>query len=211
MTELYVLWLGVGLGLRHATDADHVVVVSALVQREPGVWRAARVAALWGAGHTAAFLGLGLLVVLTGVRIPSAFENLAELLVASMLIGFGVWHFGRSRMPAKIAAETPRHKGPSVRPVLIGLVHGLAGSAGIALLTATTIAPRVLAAAHLVLFGLGTVLGMVALTVVMSKPIGWTVRREGPLKNAVTLVAALLSMALGVAILVRAFLGQGTS
>ncbi len=56
MTGLSVLLLGVGLGLRHATDADHVVVVSALVQREPGIWRAARVAALWGLGHSAAFL-----------------------------------------------------------------------------------------------------------------------------------------------------------
>jgi nickel/cobalt transporter (NicO) family protein len=202
MTDLYVLWLGVGLGLRHATDADHVVVVSALVQREPGIWRAARVAALWGAGHTAAFLGLGLLIVLAGVRVPSAFENVAEILVATMLIGFGVWHLARSRMSAELAPAS-RHVGASARPVVIGLVHGLAGSAGIALLAATTINPRVLAAAHLVLFGLGTVLGMVALTVVMSRPISWTMRREGPLKNAVTLVAALLSMALGVVILVR--------
>jgi hypothetical protein len=70
MTGLSVLLLGVGLGLRHATDADHVSVVSALVQREPGVWRAARIAALRGPGLTVAFLALGLLIVLAEVRSP---------------------------------------------------------------------------------------------------------------------------------------------
>lgn len=60
MIGLSVLLLGIGLGLRHAIDTDHVVVVSALVQREHGVWRAARIAALWGAGHTIALLSMGL-------------------------------------------------------------------------------------------------------------------------------------------------------
>jgi nickel/cobalt exporter len=100
--------------------------------------------------------------------------------------------------------------GAGARPAVMGLVHGLAGSAGIALLTATTIGPPILAAAHLMLFGLGTVLGMVVLTVVLSKPISWTVRREGPLKTTVTLVAALLSMALGVAVVARCLCCQGT-
>jgi len=207
MTGLSVLLLGIGLGLRHATDADHVVVVSALVQREPGVWRAARIAALWGIGHTIAFLGLGLLIVLAGVRIPSAFERAADLLVAAMLIGFGLWHLAKNRgeVPQSITAEAASSY---ARPVLIGLVHGLAGSAGIALLAATTIASRPLAAAYLGLFGIGTVLGMVALTVVMSRPISWTMRREGVLKQGVTVLAALLSMMLGAVVLVRTFSGD---
>jgi len=205
MTGLSVLLLGIGLGLRHATDADHVVVVSALVQREPGIWRAVRVAALWGAGHTAAFLGLGLLIVLAEVRIPATFEPLVELLVGVMLIGFGMWHLARNRSESQSSAA------PSsvayVRPVLIGLVHGLAGSAGIALLAATTITSRPLAAAYLGLFGLGTIVGMVALTVVISRPISWTMQRGGRVKQAVTILAALLSMGLGAAIVVSNLAG----
>jgi len=205
MTGLSVLLLGIGLGLRHATDADHVVVVSALVQREPGIWRAVRVAALWGAGHTAAFLGLGLLIVLAEVRIPATFEPLVELLVGVMLIGFGMWHLARNR------SESHPSAAPSsvayVRPVLIGLVHGLAGSAGIALLAATTITSRALAAAYLGLFGLGTIVGMVALTVVISRPISWTMQRGGRVKQAVTILAALLSMGLGAAIVVSNLAG----
>jgi nickel/cobalt exporter len=210
MTGLSVLLLGVGLGIRHATDADHVVVLSALVQREPGIWRAARIAALWGAGHTVAFLGLGLLIVLAEVRIPEAFERGAELLVASMLIGFGAWHLARSGELALHRSVPPAASTPT-RPVAIGLVHGLAGSAGIALLAATTIRSRPLAVAYLGLVALGTVLGMVALTVVLSRPINWTMRREGRLRQVVTVVAALLSMALGLTMLVRGVLGAGAA
>jgi nickel/cobalt exporter len=207
MTGLSVLLFGIGLGLRHATDADHVVVVSALVQREPGVWRAARVAALWGAGHSVAFLVLGLLIVLAGWRIPETFELAAELLVATMLIGFGAWHLARVRDPV----EGPHEPGPaaSARPVAIGLVHGLAGSAGIALLAATTIESRALAVAYLALVALGTVIGMVVLTVLLSRPITWTMRKEGRARRSLTVLAALLSMALGLSVLVRVFVGEG--
>jgi hypothetical protein len=207
LTGLSVLLLGIGLGLRHATDVDHVVVVSALVQREPGVWRAARIAALWGAGHTVAFLALGLLIVLAGVRIPEALERGAELLVASMLITFGVWHLARSRHAAADVAVPV--SGAAARPLTIGLVHGLAGSAGVALLAATTIESHSVAVAYLGLVALGTVIGMVALTVVMSRPISWTMSRGRRMRHAVTVLAALLSMTLGLSVLVRALVGEG--
>ncbi len=209
MTGLSVLLLGIALGLRHATDPDHVVVVSALVQRQPGVWKAARIAALWGAGHTAAFLGVGLLVLLAEVRIPEAFERLAELLVASMLIAFGCWHIATSRTSFDQLPGATQPASNGARPVLIGLVHGLAGSAGIALLAATTIASRPLAVAYLGLFGLGTVLGMVALTMLLARPISRTMRRDGFVKQGVTILAALLSMMLGAIVLVQALGGEG--
>ncbi|MCU0686879.1 MAG: hypothetical protein MUF34_32305 [Polyangiaceae bacterium] len=201
MTGLWVLLLGIGLGLRHAIDTDHVIVVSALVQREPGVWRAARIAALWGAGHTVAFLTLGLLIVLAEVRLPPTFERAADLLVASMLIGLGLWHLARSRHAAVDAG--PPAAGAAARPVAIGLVHGLAGSAGVALLAASTIASRALAVAYLGLVALGTVIGMVGLTVILSRPISWTMRRAGRLRQGVTVFAAILSLALGLSVLGR--------
>jgi nickel/cobalt transporter (NicO) family protein len=206
MTGFSVVLLGIGLGLRHATDADHVVVVSALLQREPGVWRAARIAALWGAGHTASFLGLSLLIVFAELRLPHAFEHGVELLIAAMLIGFGVWHLMRIRASSDPLRTAPVARA-TTRPVLIGLVHGLGGSAGVALLAVTTIAPRALAVLYLGLVALGTVVGMVALTVVMSRPIRWTMRREGNLKHASAILAAGLSLALGGTVLARVCLG----
>ena len=198
MTGLSVLLLGIGLGLRHATDADHVVVISALVQRESGTWRAARLALLWGAGHSVSFMTLGLLIVLFGVQLPEQFEHYVEYLVAAMLIGFGLWHLLRRKPTPALAAKTAA---ASVRPLAIGMVHGLAGSAGIALIATTTIDSRPLAAAYLVLVALGTVIGMVALTALMARPMGWTTRNNGRLNTVVTFVAAALSVALGVSIL----------
>lgn len=207
MNGFSVLLLGIGLGLRHAMDADHVVVVSGLVQRESGAWRAARIAALWGAGHTATFLTLGLLIVVAGVRIPAAFERGAELLVAVMLIGFGAWHLVRSR--GSLDEPAPAARGAASRPLAIGLVHGLAGSAGVALLAATTIEPRPIAVAYLGLVALGTAVGMVALTVILARPIRWTVRRGGLVQRAVAVVMALLSVALGLGVLIRTLAGGG--
>ena len=196
MTGLSTLLLGIGLGLRHATDVDHLVVLSTLLQREPGLGRAVRITALWGLGHTATFIGLGLLIVLAELRVPAAFERGAEVTVALMLIGLGLWHLLRARGKSKVSAASA-----SARPVLIGVIHGLAGSAGIALLAATTITSRALAVAYLGLGALGTLVGMLALTVLIVRPIGWTMRRGGWLERGATGVAALLSVGVGILVL----------
>lgn len=161
---------------------------------------AVRVAALWGLGHSTAFLGLGLAVVLLGISIPPAFERGADVAVGLMLIAFGAWHL-RSRAGHDERPDAPRIA--ALRPMLIGLVHGLAGSAGIALLAATTIGSTRLAVAYLLLFGLGTVVGMVALTVVLSRPMGWTMGRGARARRFVTIIASLGSIVFGVLVLAR--------
>ena len=195
-----LLW-GFALGLRHASDADHVAVVATLLQREPGVWKAARIAALWGAGHTLSFLAIGLLIVLAQFHPSAALEQAAEVLVAAMLIGVGSWHL--TRPPAATPASSPSKPTllETLRPVAVGVIHGLAGSAAIGLITATTITSRGLAALYLALFGVGTILGMVLLTVVIANPIAWSVRREGFTKRIVGVAASLLSIVLGIAVL----------
>jgi high-affinity nickel permease len=202
MSELSALLLGLGLGIRHATDADHVVVVSTLLQREPGARRAAQIAAWWGAGHSASFLGLGVLILLFGVRLPASAERGAELLVALMLLGFGLWHLWSARRGvAPVPTSSAPFSATRTRSVLVGVVHGLAGSAGIALLASATLSSRSLALAYLLLFGAGTVLGMVLLTLLLSWPLSWTQRQEGRAAQVAVLGAALLSLGLGAWIL----------
>jgi high-affinity nickel permease len=207
VTGFSALLVGLGLGLRHALDADHVVVVSTMLQREPGFWRAARIAALWGAGHSVAFLTVGLMIVVVGLRVPEVFEQGAQLLVAVMLVALGLWHLTRVRRPDPSDDAEPVEHSPAARPIAIGLVHGLAGSAGIALLAATTIESRAVAVGYLFLVAIGTVVGMVTLTALLARPIRWTVHREGWLKRAVTILAALLSIGLGVSIFADTFPG----
>lgn len=119
LTSAALLLLGFGLGLRHATDADHLVVISGLLQRGHSLRGAVRVAVLWGLGHSAAFIGIGLLVVLADRRLPPAFEALADLLVAGMLIVLGAAHLARAHTSC-ITATSPA----PARPLLIGVVHG---------------------------------------------------------------------------------------
>ncbi|KYG06904.1 hypothetical protein BE21_32235 [Sorangium cellulosum] len=134
------------------------------------------------------------------------FERITEVIVGAMLLGLGLWHLARSRTSTRVSrAPATTH----ARPVVAGLVHGLAGSAGIALLAATTIPSRALAVAYLGLIALGTVVGMVALTVAMARPIGWTMQREGALKHVMAALAALLSMALGIVVIVQACVPEG--
>ena len=204
MNSYSVLLLGIGLGLRHATDADHVVVVSALVQREPGVWKAARIAALWGVGHTAAFLAIGFFILLAGLRMPEIFEPLVDALVGFMLVGFGLWHV-LSHGTGNAKAPAHRSLRGDARPIAIGVVHGLAGSAGIALLAATTIDSRATAAGYLLLFGAGTIAGMVALTVLIARPLSWAMQRGATFRRWLIVGAGGASMALGASILVATF------
>jgi len=192
MLDVSALVLGLGLGLRHATDADHVAVVSAMLQREPGALRALRVAVLWGLGHTVSFLALGLLIVLGGVRIPASFERAVELLVAAMLIGLGAWHLARGT-----GASAPTRAVSAKRPVAVGLVHGLAGSAGVALLTGATIHSRLCATLYLALFGVGTVLGMALLTAALSWPIAWAARPHRPWSGWIFRLPGISSVGLG--------------
>lgn len=188
-----LLLLGLGLGLRHATDADHLVVISSLLQRGSSLRCAVRVAVLWGLGHSAAFIGVGLLIVLAELRPPATFGALAELLVGGMLVVLGAAQLARSWACSGVAASP----GPT-RPLVVGVVHGLGGSAAVALLVATSSASPGWAVAYLLLFGLGTVLGMVALTVLLAWSFARALRGRAQLARRLTVASALLGVALGV-------------
>ena len=189
----WAILFGFGLGLRHATDPDHVVAIGTLLHREASPIRAARLAASWGLGHTLTFVTLGLLVVVAGLRLPSGFDRAAEGAVAIMLIGLGSWSIARAwRPPAQGALRW--------RPVVIGIVHGLGGSTAVALLALTTIASRAGALLYVALFCVGTVLGMVVLTVALALPLGWSQRRYGQVPRAFVVVLSLASIALGVVV-----------
>lgn len=202
MNWVAVLALGFVLGLRHATDADHVVVLSTLLQREPGTARAVRLAMLWGAGHTLSFLSLGLLIVIAGVRIPSKLEMGIDLLVSAMLIGLGSWHL-LNHQRTQPTRDLWSIRLTETRPLLIGLVHGLAGSTAVALLVVSTIESPELGVAYLGLVACGTVLGMALLTALLSQSIAWATKRGGGLARLTSIVAAALSIALGCGLLWR--------
>jgi nickel/cobalt transporter (NicO) family protein len=197
MSLAVALLLGLGLGLRHALDSDHLIVVVALIQQQPR-WQAARVAALWGLGHTLGFFAVGLAMLLAGVRVPPAFEPLTTLAVALMLIGLGLRHLYGLRRPIEPGpSPAPIPARVRLQPLLFGVVHGLAGSAAIALIAATTIPTTAGALLYLLLFGVGTVLGMIGLTLALSRALAWASKPSPRLRAGLIAGAALLSVGLG--------------
>ena len=198
---LPILFLGVVLGMRHATDADHVVAVTAIVTRRRSVRDAMRIGALWGVGHTVTIVLVGGAIILLGVVIPPRLGLAMEFAVALMLIGLGAYNLlGRRSPPAPTSAA---------RPLLVGVVHGLAGSAAIALLVLTTIPEPGWAFGYLMLFGLGTIGGMMGVTGAVATPMALTARRFDRFNRSLQFVSGTLSVALGLALAAQLTLVDG--
>jgi hypothetical protein len=186
---LTAILLGALLGLRHATDADHVVAVTAIVARERSLRRAAWVGALWGVGHTLTLVLVGGAIVAFRLVIPPRVGLGLEFGVALMLIGLG---YANLRAPA-----VPAREPSAARPLLIGTVHGLAGSAAVALLVLATIRGTLPAVAYLLVFGAGTIIGMVAVTVLLAAPALYAGSRVTGLQRGIRVAAGALSIVFG--------------
>jgi high-affinity nickel-transport protein len=204
--SLTAILLGALLGLRHATDGDHVVAVTAIVTRERSLLRAARVGALWGIGHTTTLLLVGGAIVAFRFVIPPRIGLGLEFSVALMLILLG---FANVSQTADGRRQTEGNDViGNVRPFVVGLVHGLAGSAAVALLVLATIRDTLPALAYLLIFGLGTILGMVAVTVLLAAPALYAGARVGRFHSGIRVAAGVLSVAFGL-LLARELIVEG--
>ncbi|MCU0624754.1 MAG: hypothetical protein MUF53_12960 [Gemmatimonadaceae bacterium] len=220
--------LGIGalLGLKHATDADHVVAVTAIVARERSVARAARVGVLWGVGHSLTVFVLGGAIIAFRLVVPPRVGLGLEFGVAIMLVllGFANLRRGTAAAPAGRGHQHP-HPGMSeaeglgelatvpasragLRPMIVGVVHGLAGSAAVAILVLTTITETAWALAYLAVFGLGTILGMLAVTVLVAAPALFAAHRMARLQTGIRVAAGALSVLFGV-LLARELIVEG--
>lgn len=213
MNILAALGLGFMLGLRHATDADHVVAVSTIVTRSKTLRSAVVVGALWGLGHTLTILLVGGAIVVFNVVVPPMVETALEGCVAAMLIvlgGLNLYGALIQRQPRAVD-DTPSPARPepglSLRPLFVGIVHGLAGSAAIALLVLATIESVAGALLYLALFGVGTIAGMALLTFLVVVPVAAASRRFTQLERYLAGVTGIASVAFGVLLAVRAVLG----
>lgn len=234
MTLLSILAIGFFLGMRHATDADHVIAVTTIVSRQRSVRDAALIGALWGLGHTITILVVGSAIILFGLVIPARVGLTMELSVGVMLILLGILNLsGILRWITETfgTAQTrhdshPHGHGPvkeghgedgmelgwmdrtfgalgfyqAVRPLAVGIVHGLAGSAAVALLVLTTIRVPTWAVLYLLVFGMGTVAGMMLITAAIAVPFLYTEGRSARLSRGLELASGLVSLAFGLLI-----------
>jgi high-affinity nickel-transport protein len=246
MTLLSFLCLGFFLGMRHATDADHVVAVTTIVSRERTIRNAALIGVAWGIGHTLTLLLVGSAIIVFGVVVPTRLGLSLEFTVALMLILLGFWNFksfARSLgQPAHREDESTSrvlhehlhqhgdlvhshfhghepeahdhgagNRSPTwldlklgrlglyqtVRPLVVGIVHGLAGSAAVALLVLPVIRNPLWAIAYLLIFGVGTIAGMMLITAAIALPFRYTARRWAAFHRHLGLAAGFLSVGFG--------------
>jgi ABC-type nickel/cobalt efflux system permease component RcnA len=243
VTIFSILSLGFFLGMRHATDPDHVIAVATPVTRERTVWSAARLGVLWGLGHTLTILLVGSAIILFGIVIPPRVGVTLEFAVALMLILLGLTNlravlagvqatvgafsvsvtadphshphrhgdYGHRHRHGHGSHDHGHHEEQTpqawldrwfsglglyqlVRPLVVGVVHGLAGSAALALLVLRTISSPPWAVAYLLVFGLGTIVGMVLITAAIGAPFAYSARRFSQIHRYLGLASGVLSL-----------------
>jgi len=227
-----VLGLGFILGLRHALDSDHLAAVSTVLAERPS-WRASGLVGLsWGLGHTVVLLLVGGIVLALRVPIPEPLALAAEGAVGVMLVVLGGllgakllrerWHLhhhdhdGTSHVHLHSHRHVQHHGHvhwwrESLRPLCIGMAHGLAGSAALLLLVVASADSVIDGLAYIAVFGCGSILGMMLIGLALSVPVVWSWRFGRPLFHAVQGLASVGSIALGCSIVYRLFVAEAAS
>jgi len=243
---LSIIALGFFLGMRHATDPDHVIAVSTIVSRQGDIGRSALIGVFWGVGHTLTILLVGAAIIVFNLVIPPRVGLSMELSVGLMLIILGIVNirsFFRS-MPAPappLDASTVTHSHPHshgdyihshqhehspenhphrhdqtplgyldrtfgrvlayqyLRPLIVGVVHGLAGSAAVALLVLATIRNSHWAVAYLLVFGIGTIAGMMLITMSIASTMR-IMRTRRRFSRVLAMASGLLSLGFGLVV-----------
>jgi hypothetical protein len=189
-----VLGLGLLLGLKHATDADHIVAVTTFVAQERNILRSCWIGAFWGAGHTLSLAVAGVIVIFLRINISEWLAARLELLVAGMLIVLG------SRALLQVLRgkhQMHSHQHGGLKPLLVGLVHGAAGSAALMLLVLSTIRSPFEAFIYILVFGLGSILGMLAISFLLALPLQWAKGRVVTSYKPIQLMAGVFSCVFG--------------
>ena len=240
---LSIIAVGFFLGMRHATDPDHVIAVTTIVSRQPKLLKAALTGIVWGIGHTLTIFVVGSAIILFDVVIPARIGLSMEFSVGLMLIVLGAMNIAafmrttRAVVPSTEESEVVHshahihgdyihshahghapeahahtHQTPltwldrvfgriglyqQLRPLIIGIVHGLAGSAAVALLILTTIRSPRWAMVYLLVFGAGTVGGMMLITMSIASAFNFFGRRHRNFSHWLGLASGLVSLAFG--------------
>src|SRR6201993_3408969 len=195
MTPLSILALGFFLGMRHATDSDHVIAVTTIVSQQRNVFSAALTGIFWGIGHSLTLFTVGGAIILFGVVIPERVGMSLEFCVAIMLVLLGLINLGTFRRQKHAPHVHDFYN--RLRPTIIGVVHGLAGSAAVALLVLPMIRNPFWAAFYLLVFGAGTIAGMMLITAAIAAPITYTATRFQLFNRYIGTAAGALSVGFG--------------
>lgn len=189
-----ILLLGFLLGLQHALEADHLAAMATLASGGGTLGAVARRGMAWGIGHSLTLLALGGTALLLGTLIPPQLASLLEFAVGLMLVLLGADVLRRLRS-LRSHRQRPASAFP-VRALCVGMLHGMAGSAALVLLTLQTVRSPAQGLAYIALFGAGSILGMGVLGTLIGLPLGWSARAAAATRGLNALIGCT-SAALG--------------
>ena len=219
-----ILLLGFVIGMQHAFEADHIAAVSVLVSRKRSTLEMTRHGAIWGLGHTLSLVVLSGIVLFSPWVLPEAFGPVLEIVVGAVLVALGgrlLWRLWREKVhihihrhddggvhlhahshlhddaPHAQSTHDHAHPAPGWRTLLIGLVHGTAGSAALTIYVAATLESPATGMLYVLLFGLGSILGMALLSTVIALPLRATAKRLTWAHRGLQVAVALVSIAVG--------------
>jgi sulfite exporter TauE/SafE len=225
ITVLTALLFGFLLGVKHSLDADHIVAVTAIVCRSRSLLRSALVGVSWGAGHTLTLVAVGIAVLVFKLTIPDKLSLSLEFVVGVLLVLLGVplvWRLMVSRLHVHLHQhgdkphihkhshrDTSGHDHQHIRrPLLMGMIHGLAGSGAITLLVVSTMSSVAQGLVFILVFGVGSILGMMLFSGLIGIPFRLVAGLSMRLDLWVRGAAGLISTALGLFIMWQtAFVG----
>ena len=228
--SITLLLLGFLIGMRHAVETDHVAAVASLATRSTSLGESVRQGAAWGLGHTLTLFVFGGLVLVLDVVMPETLARGLEFAVGLMLVGLGIdvlWRLARERIHfhthrhadgevhfhAHSHAGEPEHDPARhahghadrfpVRAMLVGLMHGMAGSAALIILTLQTVQSPWAGLAYIALFGIGSIAGMALLSVAIAVPLRLSARGMTWLHNGLQAAVGMATMAIGAGLVYR--------
>lgn len=222
-----ILGFGFMLGLKHAIEADHLAAVSTIVTQRKNAFTASLVGGLWGIGHTISLFAVGLIIILFHLEISEKLEKSLEFCVALMLIVLGVDALRKivsggqihshehkhgqhshshphsheaedAHSPDEIEQHSHEPKAVGIRPVIVGMIHGLAGSGALMLLVLATISSPGVGLVYILIFGLGSVGGMMLMSLLLGLPLQFAADRFRWIEIGMRGIAGLFSLGLGI-------------
>jgi len=227
MTSLLIV--GFLIGMRHALDADHVAAVASLASRQQTLKQAMHQGMAWGLGHTITLFFIGSLLLWMDTVVPEVLARLLEFLVGAMLVLLGSdvlirvirekIHFHKHRHGAQVHFHAHSHANEGahknsphqhlhrakfpLRFLFVGLMHGMAGSAALILLTLETIHSPWQGMLYILLFGTGSMLGMAVLSIAIAIPLRTSAQGLTWLHNGLQAVIGIFTLGLGVSIMIN--------
>jgi len=216
-----LLLIGFIIGMRHALEADHVAAIASLATGSSSVKQTVWQGAVWGLGHTLTLFIFGSIVLLADSVIPEQFAAFLEFIVGLMLIALGtnvLWHLYKMRVhfhthkhksiqhihahshsledSHKTRKHQHRHHFPK-RALYVGLMHGMAGSAALIVLTLQTVQSTATGIIYMLLFGLGSIIGMAALSMIIAIPLRYSSSKRTWLYNSFHVIVGASTILLG--------------